>query len=270
VASDRRSEIVEGFTRQARAFATSPLQRDEARLRRLVERVGPVPGERGLDVACGPGIVARALAERGAFVVGTDLTQEMLRQAVAGAASRDGGAWQEGSASREGAPGIGLARSEAEHLPFPGGAFDFAVCRNSFHHFLDPPAVLGEMIRVTRPGGRIVIEDMIAPEGLIDRDEHEVVERLRDRAHVRTLTQGEFGRLSAQAGLTRVEALEFEILIDFEEWIDRAFPPPAARDRARRLVESCVGSSRGGRRAFVEDGRLKFVRRSQILRAVRP
>jgi len=260
VAPDRRSEIVDGFSRQARAFAQSPLQRDEARLRRLVEYLGPIPGERGLDVACGPGIVANALAARGVRMVGADLTQEMLRHAAETRAS---------SGPPEGDGGIDLVRAVADWLPFAEGVFDFVVCRSSFHHFLDPPGALGQTARVTRRGGRVVIEDMIAPEDLIGRDEHEVIERLRDRTHVGTLTRSGFHRLIAQAGLGPAEELEFEMVIDFDEWMDRAFPAPPARDRARQLMEACLETPRGGRRAFLEGGRLKFVRRSLLLRAAR-
>ena len=261
MATDRRAEIVEAFGRQARMFARSALHRDEERLRRLVDQVAPAPGERGLDVACGPGLVARALAARGALVVGADLTMEMLRQA-------------DGAGDGREAPGDGAAidrvRAEAGRLPFADFAFDFVVCRNSFHHFLDPPAILREMARVTRRGGRVVIEDLVAPEDLIERDEHEVIERLRDRAHARTLTPGEFRGLLVEAGLGPPEETEFEMRIDFDEWMDRAFPPEAAKERARRLLQDGLVAPRGGRRVFLEDGRLSFVRISRIFVAARP
>lgn len=260
MAADRQSEIVDGFSRQARAFAESPLHRDTARLRRLVDWVGPIPGERGLDVACGPGIVAHALAARGARMVAADLTQEMLRHATRARA---------GVGTPAGGGRVDLVRAEANRLPFAEGAFDFVVFRNSFHHFLDPPGALGEAARAARRGGRVVIEDMIAPEDLIERDEHEVIERLRDRTHVRALTRSEFLSLIARAGLGPVEDREFEMVIDFDEWMDRAYPSPAARDRARLLLQACLETTRGGRRAFLEEGRLKFVRRSLLLRAVR-
>jgi len=261
MATDRRAEIVEAFGRQARMFARSALHRDEERLRRLVDRVAPEAGERGLDVACGPGLVARALAARGARVVGADLTMEMLLQADDAGDGRD--APGDGS-------GIDRVRAEAGRLPFGDGAFDFVVCRNAFHHFLDPPAVLREVARVTRRAGRVVIEDMVAPEDLIDRDEHEVIERLRDRAHVRTLTPREFHCLLEQTGLGPTEETEFEMRIDFDEWMDRAFPPPAAKERARQLMQDGLTAPRGGRRVFLEEGRLKFARLSRLLVAARP
>lgn len=257
--SDRRSEIVDGFSRQARAFLHSPLHRDPQRLRRLVERVAPLHGEQGLDVACGPGIVVDALKAAGAWMAGVDLTPEMLRQAVAAGAARSGGD-----------DGTRLARAEAERLPFLDGRFDFVVCRNSFHHFPDPGRILGEMARVMRAGGRVVIEDMQAPEDFIERDEHEVIERLRDRTHARTLPASEFRRLLQAHGLGPVEEQEFGMLIDFDEWMDRAYPEPKARDRARRLMEAGLAQPRGGRRVFMQEGRLKFERRSLLLRAVRP
>jgi ubiquinone/menaquinone biosynthesis C-methylase UbiE len=261
MAGERRAEIVEAFGRQARMFARSALHRDEERLRRLVDRVAPEPGERGLDVACGPGIVATALAARGVRMVGADLTMEMLR--LAADASDGRGAAGDG-------PGIDRVRAEAGRLPFADSAFDFVVCRNAFHHFLDPAAVVREMARVTRSTGRVVIEDLVAPEDLIERDEHEVIERLRDRAHVRTLTPDDFRRLLEHAGLAPREVQEFEMRIDFDEWMDRAFPEPAAKERARRLMLDGLAAPRGGRRVFLEEGRLRFVRLSRMIVAARP
>jgi hypothetical protein len=126
------------------------------------------------------------------------------------------------------------------------------------------------MARVTRHGGRVVIEDLVAPENLIERDEHEVIERLRDRAHVRTLTPGEFRRLLDEAGLGPPEETDFEMRIDFDEWMDRAFPQEAARERALWLMQDGLAAPRGGRRVFLEEGRLTFVRISRLLVAARP
>jgi hypothetical protein len=114
-----------------------------------------------------------------------------------------------------------------------------------------------------------VIEDMIAPEDLVERDEQEVIERLRDRTHARTLAPSEFRTMVARAGLAWAEALEFELVLDFDEWMDRAFPAPWAKERSRRLLEDALAAPRGGRRVWIEEGRLRFARRSLLLRAAR-
>src|SRR5207249_11094142 len=130
---DHASIVRTAFARQAREFAHSPLQTDPVRLRRLVEYVAPRPGERALDVACGPGIVTSALERAGVLSFGVDLTREMVREA----------------ASRRGS----YLQADVERLPFAGATFDLTVCRNAFHHFAAPGAIARELGRVLRPGG---------------------------------------------------------------------------------------------------------------------
>jgi ubiquinone/menaquinone biosynthesis C-methylase UbiE len=252
MARDRARTVQQAFARQARAFARSPLQRDPERLRRLLDVARPVPGERALDVACGPGIVVAGLRAAGLSAVGIDLTAEMIREARA--ASGTGGAYVRGDVAR---------------LPFRDRAFDLVICRNTFHHLGDPAAVAREMARVTRGGGRVVIEDMRAPEDPERRAYHETIERLRDVSHASTLTRDEMASMVAEAGLAidREEPIAFTI--DFDEWIDRAYPSPADRDRARVLMEASIGEDRCGLRVWREGTRLRFERRSLILRAVR-
>jgi ubiquinone/menaquinone biosynthesis C-methylase UbiE len=103
----------------------------------LVEALGLAPGQRVLDVGCGPGRHAHALAERGLEVVGLDISQEFL--AAAGS-----GAW---------------VRGDAQRLPFAAGRFDAAIslCQGGFGLLggVGDAAVLEEMARVVRPGGRV-------------------------------------------------------------------------------------------------------------------
>src|SRR5438876_1175739 len=183
----RESIVQEAFTRQAGAFARSPLQIDPRRLQRLIAFIRARPGERALDVACGPGIVMAALQQAGLLVVGIDLTLAMLRQA----ASR-GGRFVQGDSGR---------------MPFRESRFDVVVCRNSLHHVTDPSAAIREMARVLRPGGRLVVEDMRAPDDESKRAYHETIESLRDVSHARTLTRGELRSMAATAGLVYSEEL---------------------------------------------------------------
>lgn len=103
---------------------------------------GPLPdrllaGTTVLDVGCGSAEIALGLAERGARPVCLDLT--------ARAAAR---------ARRRGLP---ACQANALALPFRAGTFDHAVSIGVLHHTPDTPAGLSEIVRVTRPGGRIVV-----------------------------------------------------------------------------------------------------------------
>jgi SAM-dependent methyltransferase len=249
VGDDRRA-VVRRFESEAGAFANSPVHRDPARLRRLMACAAPRPEERVLDLACGPGIVLRALAEAGASAVGIDLTPAMLREARG--------------------KGAALVAGDAAALPFADGAFDLVVSRNVTHHLPDPGAVFRECARVLRRGGRLVHEDMAAAEDLRERDFQEMIERLRDSAHARTLPPSETRRLLEEAGLCPEGAETFFLELDFDEWVERPHPAPEARARARWLMERRQGAPPGGLRSWTEDGRLRFERPSLLLRAVRP
>lgn len=104
-------------------------------------------GDQVLDVGCGDGADARAIAAlvSGVAVVGLDRSEEAIRDAQART--------------------LGLPRAvdfrvgDALALPFDAGAFDACRSDRMLHHLDDPRDALLEMARVTRPGGRVVITD---------------------------------------------------------------------------------------------------------------
>jgi len=103
----------------------------------LLEEVNLNAGERVLDVGTGPGLVAARAVERGASVVGVDISDAMLDEA------------------RQLLPGIDFHQGSAENLPFEDEQFDVVVGNFVLHHLNEPGKALEEAYRVLRVGGRI-------------------------------------------------------------------------------------------------------------------
>ena len=76
--SAHKAVVQESFTRQAEVYAVTPTVSDPARIARLIEAIAPAPESRVLEVACGPGFLALAFAQRCREAVGLDLTEALL------------------------------------------------------------------------------------------------------------------------------------------------------------------------------------------------
>jgi demethylmenaquinone methyltransferase/2-methoxy-6-polyprenyl-1,4-benzoquinol methylase len=113
----------------------------------MVGAVNPRPGQRILDVATGTGMVARALARRGAQVTALDQSEAML--AVARNENNN--------------QGITFVKGEAERLPFADASFDALTFTYLLRYVDDPAATLHELARVVTPGGPIGMVEFGVP-----------------------------------------------------------------------------------------------------------
>jgi ubiquinone/menaquinone biosynthesis C-methylase UbiE len=149
-----------------------------------------------LDLGCGTGVVARALAARDGFagtVTGIDQSARFIAAA-------------EGIAARDGVAGdVQFAVGDAHALEFPAASFDAAIAHTLVSHVRDPLAVLSEAARVVRPGGFVAVFDGdyasltfgCSDPGLGEAVEPEVRATIMSSPRV----MRELPRLLAQAGL---------------------------------------------------------------------
>lgn len=139
---------LEGLIDSDARWRSSPLGgiTDRLEQRLLLELLGSVAGKTLLDVGCGDGALAAVLARRGARVTGLDPDRAVL------AAARQ--------RLQQATPPLQLVDGRAEALPFRNDAFDIAVAVTSLCFVRDAGQAIAEMVRVVKPGGRLVIGDL--------------------------------------------------------------------------------------------------------------
>ncbi len=161
---------------------------------RVLDRVADTGGGDLLDVGCGTGWLVREAARRlpDSRIVGIDLSPGMLRAARTGA-------------DQEGCSEPLFLEADAGILPFTAGAFDCITCTASFHHYVDPGAVLMGWQKILRPGGRILLLESCThyfPIWVYDK-----VLRILEKGHVRYYRTRDLLTLVQEAGFEDVQAL---------------------------------------------------------------
>ncbi len=176
----------------------------------FLDRVDVRPGQRVLDVGCGPGALTTALVDRlGADRVAAVDPSEPFVAAV-----------------RERLPGVDVRRGRAEALPHAAASYDAALAQLVVHFMTDPVAGLAEMRRVARPGGTVActVWDHAGGGGPLAPFFRAVAELDPAAPGEGTLPgtrQGHLGELMTAAGLRAVEESSLTVSVAFatlEEW----------------------------------------------------
>ena len=208
-----------------------------------------------IDVACGPGTFTRPLAKRVRRAVGVDLTPAMIEKARA-------------EAAREGIANITFVCADVTALPFADGVAGIVSCGYAVHHMLEPSRALAEMVRVLRPGGRVVINDIIVDKGC-DGALQNSIERFRDPSHTNTLSLAEFRGIFHDAGLRVISEESLDFWHDFDAWMRNAgcAPGDATYLQVRRMMEQSMEHDTSGFRPRLSEtvGDLTFMHKVILL-----
>ena len=208
--SNHDSLILEQFTRQAAPFAALPAHSDEYGLDLCLSLAKLDHDDIVLDVACGPGLLACAMAKTAKNVTGIDFTPAMIEQAK----------------RRQDLMGLDTLRwqiGDARSLPFNDSRFTLVTSRYAFHHLENPSLVLAEMKRVCAPGGRIMIID--ATPDADKKSAYNAVEMLRDPSHVNALTPDELKSVATSLGLTERASKFYRLEVKLEDLLSASAVP---------------------------------------------
>jgi SAM-dependent methyltransferase len=208
--------------RFARTAERTAVLQDE-RAAELAEQVQafvlPVGDERAIDVGCGAGALALALAPLVREVIGVDRVPELLELA------------------RKRAPGNAqFVEADATSLPFEPASFDLAGTLRTLHHVRRPELVVAELARVARPGGRVLVIDQLAPIDPLDAYPIDRFERARDSSHTRLLPDVDLRGLFDANGLALLRSRQEEENRELGAYLDVAGCEGEARERALALA----------------------------------
>ena len=238
---DHQAKIIDQFSRQAIPFTQVPGHFDAMQI--LIKLSEVCQNDAVLDVACGPGMVACEFAKHAGHVTGIDITPAMIEQAEKrqNELKLENLAWTVG---------------DAVPLPYADNSFSLVITRYSFHHLLAPEKALGEMIRVCRPGGRVMVADVAMNPS--KSEAYDRLEILRDPSHTHALTHEEFAGMFHNSCLRDCQQSTYGVDIELESQIRASFPNPGDEPVLRDMVTKDVGIDNLGINARMDGKKVMY------------
>ena len=211
----------ERFARTAERVAELQDARTASLEKDILRFVAPSGDERALDSGTGSGALAFALAPHVREVVGVDIVPELLEQA---------------RKRSERFPNVTFIEGDATKLPLEYGSFDLTGTLRTLHHIARPELAMAELVRVTRPRGRVLVVDQIAPVDPLAAAELNRFERARDPSHTRALADVDLRGLFESNGLVLIRAEYERESRDLDAYLDLAACEGEAREQAETLA----------------------------------
>jgi ubiquinone/menaquinone biosynthesis C-methylase UbiE len=200
------AEIKREFSNQAQSLNNSPIFNNNDIIDTIISLADIKPDSNVLDLACGTGIVTKALAKTSKHIYAVDITDEMIKMTKA-------------MCIKNGFDHVKVLKGNAEKLNFDNEYFDIIVTRLSIHHFMNPDLTIKEMKRVLKPNGTILISDIYSSNDTEDAELHNAIEILRDPTHIKMLSLSEFEKLFSSNNLAITETSFINIEREYDEWL---------------------------------------------------
>jgi len=147
-------------------------------------------------------------------------------------------------AGARGHAAVETRRAAAEQLPFDDAAFDLVATRFSAHHWPSVPAAVTEVVRVLRPGGTLVVIDVVAPEAALLDTTLQTLELLRDLSHVRNYRASEWRSMLQRPELTDAVSDTWRLPLEFDSWVRRIATPARRVEALRTVLEDLPAEAR--------------------------
>jgi ubiquinone/menaquinone biosynthesis C-methylase UbiE len=213
------------FGSQASAYLTSAVHASGRDLQQLRTRLAEHAGSQLLDLGCGAGHASFTAAGVVAQVTAYDLSAQMLEVVAK-------------TAREKGLNNIDTQQGYAEALPFADASFEVVISRYSAHHWHDVGQALREVKRVLKPGGTLIIMDVMSPGHPVRNIWLQTVEALRDTSHVQNYSSGEWLTMIAEAGLICRTLTTDRLVLEFASWVARMRTPQPLCEAIRLYQQS--------------------------------
>jgi len=192
----------------------------------VVDQLPISAGDRVLDLNTGTGVVARAAANKGAKVIGTDISRHLL-------------SFAQSQPSK-----VEYIRAKSQELPLPDNSFDVVVSRLAFNHIDEVDAVVREITRVLKPGGYVAIVERVFPNDLDARFARRLnsLENIRDPSHIRFLSVDEISNLLSNNGVSVKTTGTTEVTETLNAYLNQTRTLPPNREHISQWVNGNITS----------------------------
>lgn len=251
--SSNKAQIQQAFTQQAAEFESKHMNfSKQDYLYSVVQKIVPSKTDAVLEVAAGTCACGRAIAPYAGNVVCLDMTPAMLSVGKSEAAKNH-------------LDNMTFVLGDAAELPFLNGSFDIILSRLAFHHFPDVKQPFAEMVRVLKPGGKLVLIDMEAAEEPL-RETEDGIEKMRDPSHVRNLSENEMLALYRDSGLSVSCCEVTKMPVVLQSWLEHTKTPPEIQAQIKeKMLDEINGGNKTGLTPYARDMELCFDQRWLLL-----